>query len=67
VKRSTTTGASGELQKYSRNDDCTYNDSGNTYHIEGEINYDSNEQVDNYYFEVIGGVFGDVLQICEYP
>jgi len=67
VEHSTTTGAKGELQKFSRNDDCTYDESGNTYHIEGEVNFDADEKVDNYYFEVTGGVFGDVPQICEYP
>ncbi len=67
MERSTVTGPHGELVMYSRNDDCTYDDSGNSYHIEGEINFDASEKVENYYFEVTGGVFGDTPQICAYP
>ena len=67
AERSRTTGPKGNLIKFSRNDDCTYGDSGNTYHIEGEINFDANEKVKDYHFEVTGGAFGDEPQVCEYP
>ncbi len=67
MERSTVTGPKGELKKYTRNDECTYDESGNTYHIEGEVNFDANEKVDDYYFEVTGGEFGNTPQICVDP
>ena len=67
ANRGSIVGPGGLLEKRTRNDDCTYENSGNTYHIEGEINYGANKNVDNYHFEVTGGVFGDIPQICKFP
>ena len=67
IERSTALGPNGELIKFTRNDVCTYENSGNTYKIEGEINFGKNEEIDNYRFVVTGGVFGENPQICESP
>ncbi len=67
AKRSTTTGPNGELIKFARDDECTYENTGNTYKIRGEINFGENEEIENYRFIVTGGVFGEDPQICEFP
>jgi 5,10-methylene-tetrahydrofolate dehydrogenase/methenyl tetrahydrofolate cyclohydrolase len=55
----------GQVIKVKLNQERTYENTGNTYKIVGDIVVDKSADKVGYHITVTGGVFGETPQICE--